>query len=83
MGSVGSVCGAIYSRTILAIPFCDVAEKALGIKDDGRITADEWMLYPIALVGIPLAALPWLFIFIQKTGSAAGFFFLYYHRQHL
>ena len=24
-----------------------------------------------------------LFIFIQKTGSAAGFFFLYYHRQHL
>ena len=44
---------------ILAIPFCDVAEKALGIKDDGRITADEWMLYPLALVGIPLAALPW------------------------
>lgn len=45
--------------TLLAIPFCDVAEKALGIKDDGRITADEWMLYPIALVGIPLASLPW------------------------
>lgn len=44
---------------ILAIPFCDVAEKALGIKDDGRITADEWMLYPLALVGIPLASLPW------------------------
>jgi len=45
--------------TILAIPFCDVAEKALGIKDDGRITADEWMLYPLALVGIPLSDLPW------------------------
>ena len=44
---------------ILAIPFCDVAEKALGIKDDGRITADEWMLYPLALVGIPLWDLPW------------------------
>ena len=44
---------------ILAIPFCDVAEKALGIKDDGRITADEWMLYPLALVGIPLSSLPW------------------------
>ena len=42
-----------------AIPLCDVAERALGIKDDGRITADEWMLYPIALVGIPLASLPW------------------------
>lgn len=45
--------------TLLAIPFCDVAEKLLGVKDDGRITADEWMLYPIALVGLPLGALPW------------------------
>ena len=31
----------------------------LGVKDDGRITADEWMLFPIALVGIPLNELPW------------------------
>ncbi len=50
---------ACIGFTLLAIPFCDVAEKALGIKDDGRITADEWMLYPIALIGIPLASLPW------------------------
>ena len=50
------VCTAL---TLLAIPFCDVAEKTLGIKDDGRITADEWMLYPLALVGIPLWDLPW------------------------
>ena len=50
---------ACLGFTLLAIPFCDVAEKALGIKDDGRITADEWMLYPIAFAGIPLAALPW------------------------
>ena len=50
------VCTAL---AILAIPFCDVAERALGIKDDGRITADEWMLYPLALVGIPLWDLPW------------------------
>ena len=45
--------------TLLAIPFCDVAEKAFGIKDDGRIVADEWMLYPIAVIGIPLHDLPW------------------------
>ena len=45
--------------TLLAIPFCEVAEKLLGIKDDGRITADEWMLFPIAVIGIPLAELPW------------------------
>ena len=50
---------ACLGFTLLAVPFCDVAERALGIKDDGRITADEWMLYPIALVGIPLASLPW------------------------
>ena len=50
---------ACLGFALLAIPFCDVAEKALGVKDDGRITADEWMLYPIALVGIPLASLPW------------------------
>lgn len=45
--------------TIAAIPVCDAAEKALGIKDDGRIAADEWMLFPIAFIGIPLASLPW------------------------
>lgn len=45
--------------TLLAIPICDVAEKMLGIKDDGRITADEWLLYPIGVAGIPLFELPW------------------------
>ena len=50
------VCTAL---ALLAIPFCDAADRELGIRDDGRITADEWMLYPIALIGIPLATLPW------------------------
>ncbi len=50
------VCTAL---AIAAVPFCDVAERMLGVKDDGRIAADEWMLYPMALVGIPLASLPW------------------------
>ncbi|MGN0854475.1 MAG: phosphatidylglycerophosphatase A [Kiritimatiellia bacterium] len=44
---------------LLAIPFCTVAERMLGIVDDGRIVADEWMLYPIAVVGLPLHTLPW------------------------
>ncbi len=42
-----------------AVFVCDVAEKELGIKDDGRIAADEWMLYPIAFIGLPLDSLPW------------------------
>lgn len=50
---------ACLGFTLLAIPFCDVAEKILGVKDDGRITADEWMLFPIAVIGLPLASLPW------------------------
>ena len=44
---------------LAAIPVCGAAERALGIKDDGRIAADEWMLFPIAVIGIPLASLPW------------------------
>ena len=50
---------ACTALALLAIPVCGVAERALGIKDDGRISADEWMLFPIALIGIPLASLPW------------------------
>lgn len=45
--------------TLAAIPICGVAEKLLGIRDDGRISADEWMLFPIAVVGIPILDLPW------------------------
>lgn len=45
--------------TLLAVPICDEAEKMLGIKDDSRITADEWMLYPVALIGLPLTELAW------------------------
>ena len=45
--------------TLLAIPVCGVAERLLGIRDDGRISADEWMLFPVAVAGIPLLALPW------------------------
>jgi len=50
---------ACTALALLAIPVCGVAERALGIKDDGRISADEWMLFPMALIGIPLASLPW------------------------
>ena len=45
--------------TLLAIPICGKAESLLGIRDDGRISADEWMLYPIAVIGLPMLSLPW------------------------
>lgn len=46
--------------TLLAVPICSVSERTLKKKDDGRITADEWMLYPIATIGLPLTEALWL-----------------------
>ena len=61
----------VTALSILAIPFCEIAEQTLGIKDDGRITADEWMLYPLSLSGIPLLDLPWwsmiIFFIVIRT----------------
>jgi phosphatidylglycerophosphatase A len=40
---------------MVAVPICDQAEKALGgKKDDGRIVADEYLTYPMTLIGLPL-----------------------------
>jgi phosphatidylglycerophosphatase A len=50
---------ACLALTLLAVPVCGRAEVLLSIRDDGRISADEWMLYPIALVGLPILSLPW------------------------
>ena len=46
--------------TLLAIPICDVAERVLNKKDDGRICADEWMLFPLCVIGLPLLQHLWL-----------------------
>jgi len=49
---------AALCLALLAIPICDVAEKHFGRKDDGRIVADEFMTFPIGLLGLPLC--PWV-----------------------
>ena len=46
----------------LAIPICDVAEKLFGIKDDGRIVADETWTFPVCTIGLPLVAAPWMLV---------------------
>jgi phosphatidylglycerophosphatase A len=46
--------------TFLAVPLCDVAERVLAKKDDGRICADEWMLFPLSVIGLPLTQHLWL-----------------------
>jgi phosphatidylglycerophosphatase A len=46
--------------SLIAIPICHIAEQVLQKKDDGRICADEWMLFPICTIGIPLYDVPFL-----------------------
>jgi phosphatidylglycerophosphatase A len=42
----------------LAIPICSLAESVLGKKDDGRIVADEFMTFPVCMLGLPFE--PWV-----------------------
>ncbi len=42
----------------LAIYLCDLAEKHFGVKDDHRIVADEFLTFPICMLGLPLT--PWV-----------------------
>jgi len=51
---------ACLCATLLAVPICDTAERVLKKKDDGRICADEWMLFPICTIGIPLVQNLWM-----------------------
>lgn len=44
------VCAVLLS--LAAVPICDAAEKWYGRKDDGRIVADEYMTFPICVLGI-------------------------------
>jgi phosphatidylglycerophosphatase A len=40
---------------VLAIPIADRAEKLLGgKKDDGRIVVDEYLTFPLVMIGLPL-----------------------------
>jgi phosphatidylglycerophosphatase A len=45
---------------LLAIPLCGVAEDYFERKDDGRIVADEFMTFPICVLGLPWVEHPWL-----------------------
>ncbi len=38
---------------VLAIPVCSVAERHFQTKDDGRIVADEYLIFPICVIGLP------------------------------
>jgi len=45
---------------LLAIPVCQVAEDHFGRKDDRRIVADEFLTFPLCVLGLPWADHLWL-----------------------
>lgn len=51
---------ACIALTVVAIPICGVAEDHFGKTDDGRIVADEFLTFPICMLGLPWATHLWL-----------------------
>ena len=51
---------------VLAIPFCEIAERTFQKKDDGRIVADEYMTFPLCMIGLP-ATVPWVLLMAFLT----------------
>jgi phosphatidylglycerophosphatase A len=45
---------------LIAVPICGVAEEYSARKDDGRIVADEYLTFPLCVLGLPWPAHPWL-----------------------
>lgn len=58
-GLAGTVALSVVCVAV-AVPICHVAEQHFGKKDDGRIVADEYMTYPLCLLGLPWVQAPWL-----------------------
>jgi phosphatidylglycerophosphatase A len=52
---------------ILAVPICDVAEKHFGTKDDGRVVADEYLTFPLCVIGLPWQGAPYLLVMAFLT----------------
>lgn len=44
----------LIALALAAVPLCTLAEQRFGREDDGRIVADEWMTFPICVIGLPL-----------------------------
>jgi phosphatidylglycerophosphatase A len=47
---------------LASVVLCDIAEKHFGNKDDHRIVADEYMTFPLCVIGLPWQDMPWLLL---------------------
>jgi phosphatidylglycerophosphatase A len=50
--SVGWQAGIAAALALIAIPICHAAEPVFKKKDDGRIVADEYLTFPLCIVGL-------------------------------
>lgn len=51
---------------LLSIPVCSRAEAYFKAKDDGRIVADEWMTFPVCMIGLPFEPAVILMCFLSN-----------------
>lgn len=52
--------------SLLAVPICGRTEQQFGKKDDGRIVADEYLTFPICMLGMPLQPTWFLVAFLSN-----------------
>lgn len=65
-GRIMAQTGACLVLAAGAVGLCDLAEKHLPRKDDPRIVADEYLTFPIGLIGLPLCLPALLLAFITN-----------------
>lgn len=51
--------GVAMFLPLVAVPLCGAAERQLGVRDDRRIVADEFLSFPLAAVGLPISRDVW------------------------
>lgn len=49
-------CAVALVCILIAFPVCGIAENHFGKKDDGRIVADEYLTFPLCMLGLPVEA---------------------------
>jgi phosphatidylglycerophosphatase A len=54
MPGIGVEIGLAILLSLAAVPICGQTERYFGKKDDGRIVADEYMTFPICMLGLPV-----------------------------
>lgn len=59
LDNVAAQIAVALALTAIAVPICSAGEVQFGQKDDHRIVADEYMTFPVCLIGLPVDAAHW------------------------